>query len=36
MAVMVGLWHKNLIQVNFVLIPSEAGMRTQTDLNCLY
>ena len=37
MAVMVGLWQKFLIttiQVNFVLIPSKAGMRTQIDLNC--
>ena len=39
MAVMVGLWQKILvttIQVYFVLIPSEAGMRTQIDLNCCY
>jgi len=25
-----------IIQVNFVLIPSEAGIRTQIDLNCFY
>jgi len=24
------------IQVNFVLIPSEAEIRTQIDLNCCY
>ena len=24
------------IQVNFVLIPSEAGMRAQINLNCCY
>jgi len=28
MAVMVGLWQKFTIQVNFVLIPSEAGIKT--------
>ena len=37
---MVSLWQKKnlmtIIQVNFVLIPSEAGMRTQIDLNCCY
>ena len=39
MAVMVGLWKKILIttvQVNSMLIPSEAGMRIQIDLNCCY
>ena len=39
MAVMVVLWQKILIktiQVNFVLIPSEVGMRTQNELNCFY
>ena len=39
MAVMVNLGQKFLIttiQVNFVLIPSEAGIRTQIDLNCCY
>ena len=39
MAVMVSLWQKILIatiQVNFVLIPSEAEMRTQIDLNYCY
>ena len=39
MAVMAGLWQKFLIitiQVNFVPIPSEAGKRSQIDLNCCY
>ena len=27
---------KTTIQVNFVLISSEAGMRPQIDLNCFY
>jgi len=38
MAVMIDLWQKILmttIQVNFVLIPSEAGMATQSNLNYL-
>ena len=38
MAVMIDPWQKILmttIQVNFVLIPSEAGMRTQSNLNYL-
>jgi len=39
MVVMLDLWQKILIatiQANFVLIISEAGIRTQIDLTCCY